>query len=320
MLIGTLHRRKFRAKYPRASNGTPLQTAEIIAKRSALRHRINAVREVQSIYMPSVPLCLATYRQHLPLLDSDARGHPLPLPAPVPAQVCRSCWAVGAVLPLSELSPAQRSAAVPSSSTAAPSASAAHVHAPPPRRSRFDTDPSDLPEEQPLFLPHALSIDDLEQCADGLAEIESRLREGQLRDALDKIRIHLHVKSRLVIFKARNVRNQEPNKEARGRIDANNVKIDTFVQKYRAARHAREALGGPTTWQHIWQPLRSNEVRCLHEPDPTEAAERSGEGRRTVSWIWMGADSVGGHESDANHVRGLNNGALPLVSLILSFI
>ena len=88
----------------------------------------------------------------------------------------------------------------------------------------------DRPEDEPLFLPHSLTAEQLQNSAPGLARIEERLREAQLDESLDRLRLHLHVKARLVTFKNRQVRHQGPNTRARRLIDANQEKINAMVR------------------------------------------------------------------------------------------
>jgi hypothetical protein len=61
------------------------------------------------------------------------------------------------------------------------------------------------PEEQSLFLTSELSVDQHAACVQNLSTLEERLRDVQLYDALDKLRIQLHIKSRMLTFKKRNV-------------------------------------------------------------------------------------------------------------------
>lgn len=190
---------------------------------------------------------------------------------------------------------------------------------------------TDLPERQPLFPPSALQQDDLDGCVCDLANIEGRLRDGQLHDSLDKVRVHLHIKSRLLTFKARNIRHQGPNTRAMSQIDANEGKIIMHAEKYRAARTAKLALSGPGSWEREWRMLLTTDVRCMREVEPditargletleqevarvrgetrgrlTEAPRTlSGESRRKVSWIWNAADLVHGGEE----VEGMEDGA-----------
>lgn len=154
------------------------------------------------------------------------------------------------------------------------------------------------PEEQAILFPHQLSIEELERCTSGLAEIEERLRDAQLYDALDKLRLRLHIKTRLVTFKNRNVRHQGPNTRARRHIDVNETKIVQVAEKYRAARRAKLALAGHGPWEHEWRELAKADVRTmLADDDPinisASASNSASEGRRTTSWIWMAADRKG---------------------------
>ncbi|KAF7797641.1 hypothetical protein EIP86_008841 [Pleurotus ostreatoroseus] len=152
------------------------------------------------------------------------------------------------------------------------------------------TNSVDLPEDEPLFLPSHIDLDALEACEPGLSDIENRLREGQLRDCLDKLRIQLHIKSRLVNFKIRNVRHQGANTRANKKLQDNEGKIVGYAEKYRAAWSAKLALAGAGTWQREWRILERSDVRCMTEDDPTISHEPS-EGRRKISWIWLAAGS-----------------------------
>lgn len=190
----------------------------------------------------------------------------------------------------------------------------------------------DLPEDQPLYLPSSLQQDDLDACVEDLANNELRLREGQLHDSLEKVRIHLHIKSRLLVFKARNVRHQGPNTRAMAQLDANEGKIIMYAEKYRAARIAKMSLSGRGPWEQQWKVLHTTDVRCMREEEPEERVagletieqrqERArgerrsrpeeairtapGESRRQVSWIWNSADTVKGGEE----VDGMTEGEL----------
>lgn len=131
----------------------------------------------------------------------------------------------------------------------------------------------DLPEQQPLFLPSSLSHDDLDACVENLANAEVRLRDGQLHDSLDKVRVHLHIKSWLLTFKARNVRHQGPNTRAMAQLDANEGKIIMCAEKYHAARAAKLLLSGPGLWEREWKELRTTDIRCMREVEPEDRVE-----------------------------------------------
>jgi hypothetical protein len=171
------------------------------------------------------------------------------------------------------------------------------------------------PEEQSLFLTSELSVDQRAACVQNLLTLEERLRDAQLYNALDKLRIQLHIKSRMLTFKERNVRHQRPNTCAQRQLEVNESKIKVFAEKYRAAWRAKLSLAGEGTWQQKWQWLRHKDVRIMSaEDDPVnrKAAEvraagtsqtpMLSEGRRKTSWIWLGSDK------DEEDVTGMADG------------
>ena len=165
---------------------------------------------------------------------------------------------------------------------------------------------TDAVEEQPLFFPSEVDTDLLDLCEPGVAEIEAQLREGQMRDALDQLRIQLHIKTRLLNYKHKNVRHQKANTRSNVKLHANEAKIVELAEKYRAAREAKIRLSGNGSWEREWRPLQKADVRCLQEVehDP-RTHEPMTEGRRKMSWIWMAAGRDGG---EAAEVPGMNDG------------
>lgn len=170
---------------------------------------------------------------------------------------------------------------------------------------------SEYPEDQVLFFPSSLSTEDLRGCIQGLALLEERLRDAQLYDSLDRLRVHLHIRSRLAVDKTRNVRHQGANTRARRKIDVNESKIIALAEKYRVARQAKHSLVGPGDWESKWRPLDRSDVRTLMIRDDfvnltaEEGIRQISEGRRTTSWIWMSADSQG---SDTSVQAGMQDG------------
>lgn len=165
------------------------------------------------------------------------------------------------------------------------------------------------PEHEPLFFPHALDLDDLDQSTEGIAEMESRLRFGQLRSSLDKLRLHLHIKQRMLVFKAQNIRHQASVTRALGLLDSNEGKLIGFAEKYRAAHAAYKELVGDGPWQAEWRELRREDIRLLRDSkEPTED-EVGTEGHREVSWIWQTGDKQQGT------IPGIANGTSNLDNL-----
>ena len=182
----------------------------------------------------------------------------------------------------------------------APVAAAPSVPRPPAAESATATRIVDRPEDEPLFLPHQLTPTELQACAPGLARIEERLRDAQLDESLDKLRVQLHIKARTITYKNRHLRHQTANTRARRLLAINQERTVSIAEKYRAARVAKLVLAPGGTWQQVWRILQPSDIRTmLAEDDPVNLrpneAESSdnrllSEGRRTTSWIWMAAD------------------------------
>ncbi|KAJ7825744.1 hypothetical protein B0H14DRAFT_3088554 [Mycena olivaceomarginata] len=188
-----------------------------------------------------------------------------------------------------------------------------------------------LAENVPLFLPSALSAElQASGCNKGVDRIEHRFRDAQCRSALDGIRNYLHIKSRFRTYKGGQVQHQGATTRARALMDRNDEKMQIAGEKYIAAWEAKRVLVGEANVD--WHRLdRKKDLRCMDkEEDRAVVSERKrrgkkwgkgevaneedvrdgvqegqrrkdpmGEGRRTMSWIWMGVDtsSVGTSEA-----------------------
>ena len=186
----------------------------------------------------------------------------------------------------------------------------------------------ELAENVPLMLPSSLSEDERATgCTSQLIDIEQQIREAQCRSSLDRLRTQLHMKSHLRIYKERNVRYQGPNTRTHGLLDRNDVKIGLQRDKYRAARQALICLPDGAEAAKRWHKLEDRDLRCMEERDMTlkekekEArrlekekktkknqrhggnAVAPGEGRREISWLWMGTET--GDETDTT---GMHDG------------
>ncbi|KAJ7719860.1 hypothetical protein B0H14DRAFT_3521129 [Mycena olivaceomarginata] len=100
------------------------------------------------------------------------------------------------------------------------------------------------PENVPLFLPSALSQAQrsLESVAH-LAATEEKLQDAQCSTALDRLRNQLHVKSRLLTYKALQARHQGANTRSRTLVERNESKIRLHSEKYQMAWEAKLRLG-----------------------------------------------------------------------------
>ncbi|KAL1739019.1 hypothetical protein HDZ31DRAFT_50063, partial [Schizophyllum fasciatum] len=172
-------------------------------------------------------------------------------------------------------------------------------------------------EKQPLFLPSSLPAAERATCVDGFDGFERRLRDAQCRTALEAVRNHLLVMSRMLTFKNANTRHQGPSTRAQGSLNIHKEKLHAFAHKYVDARAALLALSSDDADAPQWRALDlSKDLRCMQDPgDSRRGAKRpaqggeeegetarshlqscreaTGEGRRVVSWIWTGVDTTG---------------------------
>lgn len=178
-----------------------------------------------------------------------------------------------------------------------------------------------LPEDVPLLLPSSIGPDVRERtCSAALFDIESQLRLAQTSDALEDLRYNLRLRSFTNRFKIKNITGQRPNTQARDIQKQIDDKVRVAAAKYGRARQAYLNLAGPGDWERTYRILEQKDIRGLHESaltereaeerrfveqmtrshdpddpgtyDPTTGSENAGEGRRTLSWIWL---SVGSH-------------------------
>lgn len=137
-------------------------------------------------------------------------------------------------------------------------------------------------------------------CSPRLQEIEARLREAQCHDALEDLRIKLHIINHLYRYKQTNVHHQGPNTRVRGDLASQDERKTRAVEKYRRAQRAKLALSGPGEWETKYRVLEDRDVRGLEDDDPDAVAKRKrkrgdkagpAEGHRVLSWIWHAADA-----------------------------
>lgn len=138
-------------------------------------------------------------------------------------------------------------------------------------------EPRIQPEDTKLWLPSSIPADRRDgACVPGLARIEEKLRTAQCRDALEGIRHVLRVKSRMILFKNKNVRGQTHSTRSRSVIDRVHNRAKGHAEKYRFARVTKLALSGPGEWEDTLRPLLDQDVRSYSDPDKL----RHGPGRR----------------------------------------
>ncbi|PPQ88150.1 hypothetical protein CVT26_012882, partial [Gymnopilus dilepis] len=126
-----------------------------------------------------------------------------------------------------------------------------------------------------LWLPSSLAKDTRRLvCSRGLAEAEERLRTAQCRDALDGICDTLRLKSRMVLFKNKNIRGQREGTRSRTIINRVHDRARKFASRYRAARAAKLSLAGPGEWEKTLQILHDTDVRSYQDPERVKSKKR----------------------------------------------
>ncbi|KAK7461260.1 hypothetical protein VKT23_008435 [Stygiomarasmius scandens] len=121
-------------------------------------------------------------------------------------------------------------------------------------------------EQVQLYLPSDLPpAHRSEGCHPGLVDIEQKLREAQLRNALNELRNHLHMKSRLLTYRKSNVAHQGMVRRSQALFLRNEKHIDNAKLKYQAAWNAMYRLVGPDSVK--WRKLLESDVRLMDDGD-----------------------------------------------------
>ena len=157
---------------------------------------------------------------------------------------------------------------------------------------RYSPHNSDNPEDLDIWLPSRVAEAHRSRvCREGLVDIEERIRTAQCYDALDAIRHALTVKSRMIMFKNKNIRGQRGGLRSRSVIDRVHEKAREQAAQYRTAREAKYALCGEGPWAEVLRVLLDGDVRGYQdknvlrvrkgrpgtlEDEQVEAASRSG--------------------------------------------
>ncbi|KAG1869682.1 hypothetical protein C8R48DRAFT_746879 [Suillus tomentosus] len=175
---------------------------------------------------------------------------------------------------------------------------------------QHSVDQSPHPEDVELWLPSALNAQSRSSmCRYDIEIIESELRKGQCRDALDKMRNLLRTKTHFVKRQNLDIRGQRANTRARALIDRIDDKVRLAGIKYTKSRKALLTLIGEGDWVTELQLLLPRHIVGPHDPLEEEPSSRTirreqdmqnglGEGFRVTSWIWT-TRGVLGDNSDA---------------------
>ncbi|KAJ7837785.1 hypothetical protein B0H14DRAFT_3459923 [Mycena olivaceomarginata] len=139
---------------------------------------------------------------------------------------------------------------------------------------RLNVPEDEQPENVPLFLPSALTP--AQQATDsvrGLADIENKLGDAQCSSALERLRKQLHVKSRLLTYKAIQSRHQGANTRSRTLVERNESKIRLQSEKYQMAWEARLRLADMDREAVGWRVLRPEDIRCMEDAEELARGE-----------------------------------------------
>lgn len=129
-------------------------------------------------------------------------------------------------------------------------------------------DVSTHPEDVPLWLPSSIPCSRLNNvCSPSLSLMEQKLRTAQCHDALDGLRHVLRVKTRMVLFKNKNIRGQRNGLRSRAVIDRVHARARKFAEKYRHSREARLTLSGPGEWESVLRVLHDGDIRSYADPN-----------------------------------------------------
>lgn len=167
------------------------------------------------------------------------------------------------------------------------------------------------PEQWPLWLPSSLPLESRSPGSlfERLGIIEQQLRFAQASDTIADICRCLCVRSHLHRYKHMQVHGQRQNTRANALLQNVEKKIAANASRYRRARDAYMALRNGADVDEL-KPLEDADIRPLG--DALDSSHRQGgslgEGRRTVSWIWMRQGSV-----ESEHNEGKSYNLLPLI-------
>ena len=184
------------------------------------------------------------------------------------------------------------------------------------------------PEHQCLWLPSALpSTQRTHNCHKSLVDIETKLRQAQCHDILDKIRNVQHSRLSFIGFRNRNIQGQNPNTRAKDTLDRLEDKTKSLAVKYRTTCKALLELLGPGSWENSLRKLKNGDLTTpdgmeISIGDPNDpfrsdgrqskkqrTAERLGlgQGKKVVSWIWTSAQAIGDGSDEVLHEGSLSN-------------
>ena len=161
------------------------------------------------------------------------------------------------------------------------------------------------PELWPLLLPSQLSPDNRSSCYTGVVETEQTIRLAQVQDNLvDLRRLRRTLRSLRTYFKS-NVVGEGQKTQTKSRTVESGVitRINRVARRYRFAYSALLSLDPTGDWRKDYLELTDKDNRG---PGKELYEQGVGDGRYTISWIWMGSlvsevqDGTGPSEQEVN--------------------
>jgi hypothetical protein len=155
------------------------------------------------------------------------------------------------------------------------------------------------PETMKLFLP--LYFVDISVrhsiCPDSLAEIETRLREAQMSEALGELRRQLRKRLYAGTLKNKNGNGQEYWLRSNTFIAQIQTNVRGSQQRYNRARSAMLHLSPSGDWQETYQKLEEGDIRGMSEKSVRQ--EEAATLKRTQKMAGLDSDSDSDDDSDA---------------------
>ncbi|KAF7359938.1 hypothetical protein MVEN_00720200 [Mycena venus] len=184
------------------------------------------------------------------------------------------------------------------------------------------------PEAIKILLPSSLPVDDRQGiCLSGLIKHEEDLRQAQAGEALRDLRSNLRMRTFAHQFKQKHLDGQGMYTKSRSLLDGSEGRIREACARYCSARAGLLGLRGPGPWETVFQELRKEDIRGINEQamnDEEKEENRkaralagltgdgsdeldeygepvdltvlfhleTGEGHRSLSWIWYTASSA----------------------------
>ncbi|KAJ3476363.1 hypothetical protein NLI96_g11205 [Meripilus lineatus] len=169
-------------------------------------------------------------------------------------------------------------------------------------------------ENIPLHFPSSLNSNVRSRvCGTNLTDIEDQLQYARLAESLEELRQHLRTRMFANQYKVKNVTGQKANTRARQWQKTIDRKVLSSKRKYQRSWIAVKALRGPGEWEKTYRLLEDGDVRGFNEralsleeqreresarraagifeeeiaAEPLDAGLSLGEGRHTLSWIWL---------------------------------